>query len=93
MQKYILSLDQGTTSSRAILFSTKGEPVSMVAREFAQIFPREGGVEHDPMTIWSTQIAVATEAVLKVGASWEDVATIGKTNQRETVIVRNKKTF
>ena len=92
MQKFILSLDQGTTSSRAILFSTKGEPVSMVAREFAQIFPSEGWVEHDPMTIWSTQIAVATEAVLKVGASWEDVATIGITNQRETVIVWNKKT-
>ena len=92
MKKYILSLDQGTTSSRAILFSTKGEPVSMVAREFAQIFPNEGWVEHDPMTIWSTQIAVATEAVLKVGASWDDVATIGITNQRETVIVWNKKT-
>ncbi len=92
MEKYILALDQGTTSSRAILFSTQGNAVSMVSREFAQIFPNEGWVEHDPMTIWSTQIAVATEAVLKVGASWEDVATIGITNQRETVIVWNKKT-
>ena len=92
MKKYILALDQGTTSSRAILFSIAGEPVSMVSREFAQIFPAEGWVEHDPMTIWSTQIAVATEAVLKVGASWEDVATIGITNQRETVIVWNRKT-
>ena len=92
MKKYILALDQGTTSSRAILFSIAGEPVSMVSKEFAQIFPAEGWVEHDPMTIWSTQIAVATEAVLKVGASWEDVATIGITNQRETVIVWNRKT-
>ena len=92
MKKYILALDQGTTSSRAILFCTDGTPVSMVSREFPQIFPKEGWVEHDPMTIWSTQISVATEAVLKVGASWEDVATIGITNQRETAIVWNKKT-
>ena len=75
-----------------MLFSTGGTPVSMVAREFPQIFPEEGWVEHNPMIIWSTQISVATEAVLKVGASWEDVATIGITNQRETVIVWNKKT-
>lgn len=92
MKKYILALDQGTTSSRAILFSKNGVPVSMVSREFPQIFPKEGWVEHDPMTIWSTQISVAIEAVLKLGASFDDIATIGITNQRETVIVWNKKT-
>ena len=92
MKKYIMALDQGTTSSRAILFDREGKIVSMVAREFPQIFPREGWVEHDPMTIWSTQIGVATEAVLKIGASWEEIAGIGITNQRETVVVWNRKT-
>ncbi len=92
MKKYIMSLDQGTTSSRCILFDTEGNSVSSVAREFAQIFPREGWVEHDPMTIWSTQIAVATEALLKIGASWDEVYGIGITNQRETAIVWDRKT-
>ena len=92
MKKYIMALDQGTTSSRAILFDYSGTPISIVAREFPQIFPKEGWVEHDPLTIWSTQISVATEAVLKIGASWDEVATIGITNQRETVIVWNKAT-
>ena len=91
MKKYIMALDQGTTSSRAILFDREGNIVSKVAREFPQIFPREGWVEHDPMTIWSTQIGVATEAVLRIGATWEDIAGIGITNQRETVIVWDKK--
>lgn len=87
MKKYIMALDQGTTSSRCILFDKSGTPVSSSQKEFAQIFPKEGWVEHDPMTIWSTQIAVATEALLKIGGSWEDVIGIGITNQRETVVV------
>ena len=87
-----MALDQGTTSSRCILFEKNGKIASMVQREFPQIFPRDGWVEHDPMTIWSTQIAVATEALLKIGGSWEDVAGIGITNQRETVVVWDRKT-
>ena len=87
-----MALDQGTTSSRCILFDKLGNVVSMAQREFLQIFPREGWVEHDPMTIWSTQISVATEAILKIGASFDDVLGIGITNQRETAIVWNKKT-
>lgn len=92
MKKYIMSFDQGTTSSRCILFEKDGSIKSMVQREFKQIFPQEGWVEHDPLTIWSTQISVATEALLKVGGSWNEVYGIGITNQRETVVVWNKKT-
>ena len=92
MKKYILALDQGTTSSRAILFDKSGHAQSMVQREFEQIFPREAWVEHDPMVIWSTQISVATEALLKIGASWNEIHGIAITNQRETVIVWDKKT-
>jgi len=92
MKKYIMALDQGTTSSRCILFEKNGNIASMVQREFPQIFPYDGWVEHDPMTIWSTQISVATEALLKIGASWSEIYTIGITNQRETVLVWNKKT-
>ena len=91
MKKYIMALDQGTTSSRCILFKKDGSIASMVQREFAQIFPVEGWVEHDPMTIWSTQIATATEALLRIGASWDEVHGIGITNQRETVVVWDKK--
>ena len=92
MKKYIMSFDQGTTSSRCILFERNGAIASMVQREFAQIFPADGWVEHDPMTIWSTQIGVATEALLKIGASWDEVYGIGITNQRETTIVWNRST-
>ena len=92
MKKYIMALDQGTTSSRCILFEKNGRIASMVQREFAQIFPKEGWVEHDPMTIWSTQIAVATEALLKIGGSWSEVYGIGITNQRETTVVWDRKT-
>ena len=92
MKKYIMSLDQGTTSSRCILFDKGGNVHSVVQREFPQIFPNEGWVEHDPMTIWSTEISVATEALLKIGASWDEVYGIGITNQRETTIVWNRKT-
>ena len=92
MKKYIMALDQGTTSSRCILFEKDGSIASMVQREFPQIFPREGWVEHDPLAIWSTQISVATEALFKIGASWDEVYGIGITNQRETTIVWNKLT-
>lgn len=92
MKKYIMALDQGTTSSRCILFRKNGTIASSCQREFAQIFPRDGWVEHDPMVIWSTQIAVATEAILKIGAKWDEVVGIGITNQRETAIVWDKKT-
>ena len=92
MKKYIMALDQGTTSSRCILFTKDGRIASVVQREFPQIFPREGWVEHDPLTIWSTQIGVATEALLKIGGSWDEIYGIGITNQRETAIVWDRKT-
>jgi len=92
MKKYIMALDQGTTSSRCILFEKDGRIASMVQREFAQIFPKEGWVEHDPMTIWSTQIAACTEALLKIGGSWDEIYGIGITNQRETTVVWDRKT-
>jgi glycerol kinase len=92
MKKYIMALDQGTTSSRCILFDKNGNIKSMVQREFDQIFPAEGFVEHNPLTIWSTQISVATEAVLKMGITWDEIHGIGITNQRETVVVWDKNT-
>lgn len=92
MKKYIMSLDQGTTSSRCILFDRSGNPVSTCHREFTQHFPADGWVEHDPMVIWSTEVAVATEALLKIGALWDEVIGIGITNQRETVVVWDKRT-
>ena len=92
MGKYILALDQSTTSSRAILFDKQGSIVSQSQREFRQIFPKPGWVEHDPMEIWSSQAGVAAEAVTKEGIEGEDVAAIGITNQRETCVVWNKKT-
>ena len=92
MKKYIMSLDQGTTSSRCILFSKDGTIVSSTQIEFPQIFPRDGWVEHDPMVIWSTQIATATEAVLKIGAKWDEIVGVGITNQRETTVVWDRVT-
>ena len=92
MEKFILSLDQGTTSSRAIVFNHGGEIISVAQKEFTQIFPQPGWVEHDPVEIWSSQVTVATEAILKAGLSAKDIATIGITNQRETTIVWDKKT-
>ena len=87
-----MALDAGTTSSRCILFEKNGKIASVVQREFPQLFPREGWVEHDPLTISATQISVATEALLKIGGSWSEVYGIGITNQRETVIVWDKVT-
>ncbi len=92
MKKYVMSLDQGTTSSRCILFDEKGNICSMAQKEFEQIYPQPGWVEHDPMEIWSSQLSVATEAMAKVGAGAEDIAALGITNQRETTIVWDKKT-
>ena len=85
--KYILALDQGTTSSRAIVFDHAGSIVSVAQREFRQIFPKPGWVEHDPRDIWSTQAGVAAEAVHKANVAATDVAAIGITNQRETTVV------
>ncbi len=92
MGKYIMALDQGTTSSRCILFNKRGEACSVAQKEFEQIFPQPGWVEHDPMDIWASQIGVAAEAMSKLGASAEDIAAIGITNQRETTIVWEKAT-
>ncbi len=92
MKKYIMALDQGTTSSRCILFDKQGNILSMAQMEFDQIYPQPGWVEHDPRQIWASEIAVTTEAMAKLGASNEDIAGIGITNQRETTILWNKKT-
>lgn len=91
-QKYVMALDQGTTSARCILYDRKGKQASVAQKEFAQIFPREGWVEHDPMDIWSTQISVAQEAMLKINATYENIDSIGITNQRETTVVWDKET-
>ena len=92
MQKYILALDQGTTSSRAIIFDQKGSIVSLAQKEFTQFFPQPGWVEHDPNEIWSTQFGVAAEAITKAGLSAENIAAIGITNQRETTVVWDRYT-
>jgi glycerol kinase len=91
-EKFILSLDQGTTSSRAVIYNALGDICSISQKEFTQHFPKPGWVEHDPMEIWSSQLAVASEAVLKLGITPGQIAAIGITNQRETTIVWNKKT-
>lgn len=92
MQKYVMALDQGTTSSRCILFDKSGNICSMSQKEFTQIYPQPGWVEHNPMEIWSSQLAVATECMAMVGATHEDIAGIGITNQRETTILWDGKT-
>ena len=92
MSKYILSLDQGTTSSRAILFDKEQNIVAMSQREFAQIYPKDGWVEHDPMEIYSSQYAVMMEVIAKSGISPKDIAAIGITNQRETTVMWDKNT-
>ncbi len=92
MAKYVLSLDQGTTSSRAILFDHDGAIVSIAQQEFPQIYPAPGLVEHDPEAIWASQLAVAQQVMKKAGASAADVAAIGITNQRETTIVWDRAT-
>ncbi|HLP39150.1 glycerol kinase GlpK [Lacibacter sp.] len=92
MTKYILALDQGTTSSRAIVFGHDGSIISVAQKEFKQIFPQPGWVEHDPEEIWSTQLGVAAEAITKAGLSTENIHAIGITNQRETTVVWDRNT-
>lgn len=89
-EKYILALDQGTTSSRCILFDKSGSIRSMAQKEFTQHYPKPGWVEHDPMEIWSSQLAVAAEAMARLGAKAENIDSVGITNQRETTIVWEK---
>lgn len=91
-QKFVMALDSGTTSNRCILFDKAGNICSVAQKEFTQIFPNPGWVEHDAEEIWSTQLGVAVEAINKCGASASDVAAIGITNQRETTIVWDKNT-
>lgn len=92
MEKYILSLDQGTTSSRAIVFDHSGQIVSVAQKPFKQYFPKPGWVEHDPIEIWSTQSSVAAEAIAKADLTGLDIEAIGITNQRETTIVWDAET-
>lgn len=92
MAKYVLALDQGTTSSRAILFDKKGAIAGVSQKEFTQYFPKGGWVEHDPMEIWSSQLEVAQDVLKKNGVSAKDIAAIGITNQRETTVVWDRKT-
>ena len=89
---HLLALDQGTSSSRSIVFDARGQIVAMAQREFRQIYPQPGWVEHDPMELWATQLATAHEALAKAGLNANDVASIGITNQRETTLVWNRKT-
>ncbi|KOA18521.1 glycerol kinase [Clostridium homopropionicum DSM 5847] len=91
-QKYIMALDQGTTSSRCIIFNKNGEIISVSQKEFKQIYPKSGWVEHDPMEIWGTQAGVAGEALARAGLNATDIAALGITNQRETTVVWNKRT-
>ena len=92
MAKYVMALDAGTTSNRCILFNEKGEMCSVAQREFTQYFPQPGWVEHNADEIWASQLGVAVEAMNKIGASAEDIAAIGITNQRETAIVWDRNT-
>lgn len=92
MKKYVMALDQGTTSSRCIIFDKAGQVKSMAQKEFTQIYPNPGWVEHDPMEIWSTQFSVAAEAMAKLGIDAGEIAAIGITNQRETTIVWDRNT-
>lgn len=92
MEKYMMALDQGTTSSRCILFNKAGEIISVAQQEFKQIYPQPGWVEHDPLEIWTTQMSVAIAAMGKAGVTAEQISGIGITNQRETTVVWNRHT-
>ena len=92
MKKYVMALDQGTTSSRCILFDRAGRIRSSAQREFTQHYPKPGWVEHDPLEIWSSQLSVAVEAMGKIGVTADEIASIGITNQRETTICFSGKT-
>lgn len=92
MKKYVMSFDQGTTSSRCILFDRTGKVCSSAQKEFKQYYPKPGWVEHNPLEIWSSQLSVAVEAMGQIGTNQEEIAAIGITNQRETTILWNKNT-
>lgn len=92
MKQYIMALDQGTTSSRCIIFDKQGRIKSIAQKEFTQIYPKPGWVEHDPVEIWSSQISVATEAMAKLGIGAKEIASIGITNQRETTVIWDRNT-
>ena len=92
MPQYILSFDQGTTSSRAIIFDHAGSIISIAQKECTQLYPQPGWVEHDAAEIWATQLAVAVEAVGKASLKATDIAAIGITNQRETTVVWDRET-
>ena len=92
VSRYILALDQGTSSSRALLFDRQGRVKAQSQKEFLQLYPRPGWVEHDPHEIWNSQFEVAREALAKAGAAGGDVAAIGIANQRETTLLWDRKT-
>jgi glycerol kinase len=92
MARYILALDQGTTSSRAIIFDEQGKPIASAQKEYPQIYPQPGWVEHNPNDIWSSQISVASEVIAKAGIQPSDLAAIGVTNQRETTLIWDRRT-
>lgn len=92
MRKYVMAFDQGTTSSRCILYNRQGQIISTAQKEIKQIYPQNDWVEHDPMEIWSIQIGLAQEAMYKVNCTYENIEAIGITNQRETTVVWDKKT-
>ena len=92
MGKYIIALDQGTTSSRAIVFDKEQNIIGISQKEFTQIYPKEGWVEHDPVEIWATQYGVLQEVIAKTNVDRDEIAAIGITNQRETTIVWEKST-
>jgi len=92
MKKYILSIDQGTTSSRAILFGKKGELICSASKEIKLIYPHEGYVEADALEIWSSVVDVINNVLIKANAKWDEIDSIGITNQRETTVVWDKKT-
>lgn len=92
MEQYLMALDQGTTSSRCILFDRTGRIVSVAQKEFRQYYPQPGWVEHNPMEIWSTQMGVAREAMEQIGAGYQNIAALGITNQRETTILWDRET-
>ena len=92
MKKYVIALDQGTTSSRAVVFDADMEIIGKAQREFRQIYPKAGYVEHDPEEIYFTQKSVLEEVVMKTGISADEISAIGITNQRETTVVWDKNT-
>ena len=92
MKKYILAIDAGTTSSRAVLFDKKGAQIAISQFEFTQIFPKESWVEHDPIEIWNTQLKAIKEVVKLAKIGFDEIDSIGITNQRETTVIWNKNT-